>query len=55
VAAAVYDTDMYVSRELSLQTAALIGNMRLWHTADHQHDGLRMSNGAVLAHLLSLL
>jgi pimeloyl-ACP methyl ester carboxylesterase len=55
VAAAVYDTDMYVSRELSLQTATLIGNLRLWHTADHQHDGLRVSNGAVLSHLLSLL
>lgn len=55
VAAAVYDTDMYVSRELSLQTAALIGNLRLWHTADHQHDGLRVSDGAVLSRLLTLL
>lgn len=55
VAAAVYDTDLYVSRELSLQTAATIGGLRLWHTADHQHDGLRVSDGAVLAHLLSLL
>jgi pimeloyl-ACP methyl ester carboxylesterase len=55
VAAAVYDTDLYVSRELSLQTAFLIGNLRLWHTAAHQHDGLRVSNGAVLNHLLTLL
>jgi hypothetical protein len=55
VAAAVYDTDMYVSRELSLQTAALIGNLRLWHTSDHQHDGLRVSDGEVLSHLLTLL
>jgi pimeloyl-ACP methyl ester carboxylesterase len=55
VAAAVYDTDMYVSRELSLLTAAVIGNMRLWHTADHQHDGLRVSNGEVLDRLLALL
>lgn len=55
VAAAVYDTDMYVSRELSLQTAALIGNLRLWHTPDHQHDGLRVSDGEVLSHLLTLL
>jgi pimeloyl-ACP methyl ester carboxylesterase len=55
VAAAVYDGDMYVSRELSLQTATLIGNLRLWHTDAHQHDGLRVSNGEVLAHLLTLL
>jgi pimeloyl-ACP methyl ester carboxylesterase len=55
VAAAVYDTDMFVSRELSLLTAALIGDLRLWHTADHQHDGLRVSDGVVLDHLLSLL
>lgn len=55
VAAAVYDTDMYVSRELSLRTAARIGNLRLWHTADHQHDGLRVSDGEVLSRLLALL
>jgi pimeloyl-ACP methyl ester carboxylesterase len=55
VAAVVYDTDMYVNRELSLETAELIGNLRLWHTPDHQHDGLRVSDGEVLSHLLSLL
>jgi pimeloyl-ACP methyl ester carboxylesterase len=55
VAAAVYDTDMYVNRDLSLHTAGLIGSLRLWHTPDHQHDGLRVSDGAVLSHLLTLL
>jgi hypothetical protein len=55
VAAAVYDTDMYVSRELSLRTAAQIGDRRLWHTPDHQHDGLRVSDGEVLSRLLALL
>ena len=55
VAAAVYDTDMYVPRDLSLRTAGLVGDLRLWHTADHQHDGLRVSDGAVLSHLLTLL
>jgi pimeloyl-ACP methyl ester carboxylesterase len=55
VAAAVYDTDMYVSRELSLQTATRIGNLRLWHTADHQHDGLRVSDGEVMSRLLAML
>jgi pimeloyl-ACP methyl ester carboxylesterase len=55
VAAAVYDTDLYVNRDLSLGTAALIPGLRLWHTAEHQHDGLRVSDGAVLSHLLALL
>jgi pimeloyl-ACP methyl ester carboxylesterase len=55
VAAAVYDTDMYVNRDLSLRTAARIGNLRLWHTADHQHDALRMDGNEVLSRLLALL
>lgn len=55
VAAAVYDTDMYVHRDLSLRTASLIGGIDVWHTPDHQHDGLRVSNGAVMSHLLEML
>jgi hypothetical protein len=42
-------------RVLSLRTATQIGGLRLWHTADHQHDGLRVSDGAVLSRLLELL
>ncbi|GAB1510615.1 alpha/beta fold hydrolase [Actinophytocola sp. KF-1] len=53
--AAVYDTDMYVNRDLSLRTAALIGGLRVWHTPDHQHDGLRVSNGEVMSRLLEML
>lgn len=55
VAAAVYDTDLYVSRDLSLRTASLIGNIRVWHTSDHQHDGLRVSDGEVMSRMLELL
>jgi pimeloyl-ACP methyl ester carboxylesterase len=55
VAAAVYDTDMYVNRDLSLRTASLIRGIDVWHTPDHQHDGLRVSNGAVMSHLLEML
>ncbi len=55
VVAAVYDTDMYVNRDLSLRTASLIGGIRVWHTADHQHDGLRVSNGEVMSRLLEML
>lgn len=55
VVAAVYDTDMYVHRDLSLRTASTIRGAEVWRTADHQHDGLRVSNGAVMSHLLAML
>lgn len=51
--AAVYTDDMYVDLDLSLQTARKIGNIRLWITNEHEHDGLRAST-AVLQRLLSM-
>ena len=42
VAAAVYDDDVYVDRELSMQTAAAVGNLRVWSTNEHEHDGVRV-------------
>jgi len=53
-AAALYFDDMYVPRELSLPTAAAIGGLRYWVTNEHEHDGLRVSDGAVLDRLISL-
>jgi pimeloyl-ACP methyl ester carboxylesterase len=53
-AAAVYFDDMYVPRELSLPTAAAIRGLRPWVTNEYQHDGLRVSNGAVLDRLIAL-
>ncbi|HEY2506503.1 MAG TPA: alpha/beta fold hydrolase [Streptosporangiaceae bacterium] len=53
-AAAVYFNDMYVPRELSLQTAAAIRGLRPWVTSEYEHDGLRVSNGAVLDRLIAL-
>jgi pimeloyl-ACP methyl ester carboxylesterase len=40
VAAAVYFDDMYVDRDMSLATAAQIGNLRPWVTNEYAHDGL---------------
>ena len=48
VAAAVYFNDMYVPRELSLQTADAIRGLRPWVTSEYEHDALRVSDGAVL-------
>ena len=54
VAAAVYFNDMYVPRELSLPTAAAIGALNAWVTSEYEHDGLRVSDGAVLGRLIEL-
>jgi pimeloyl-ACP methyl ester carboxylesterase len=54
VAAAVYFDDMYVPRELSLPTAAAIHGLSAWVTSEYEHDGLRLSDGAVLGRLIAL-
>jgi pimeloyl-ACP methyl ester carboxylesterase len=54
VAAAVYFGDMYVPRELSVPTAETIHGLRAWVTNEYEHDGLRVSNGAVLLRLIEL-
>ncbi len=54
VAAAVYYNDMYVDRELSLQTAQAIGGLQAWVTSEYEHDGLRVSSGAVLDRLIGM-
>ena len=54
VTAAVYADDMYVPTVLSLQTAAAIRGLRAWVTNEYEHDGLRVSNGAVLDRLIAM-
>jgi pimeloyl-ACP methyl ester carboxylesterase len=54
VVAAVYRDDMYVDHGLSMATARAIRGLRAWVTDEYAHDGLRVSNGAVLDHLLAL-
>jgi pimeloyl-ACP methyl ester carboxylesterase len=54
VAAAVYYHDMYVDRELSMQTAQVIRGLRTWVTSEYEHDGLRVSDGAVLDRLIAM-
>jgi pimeloyl-ACP methyl ester carboxylesterase len=54
VSAAIYYDDMYVPRELSVQTAQAIAGLRPWVTSEYQHDGLRVSNGTVLDRLIAL-
>ncbi|WP_402372795.1 alpha/beta fold hydrolase [Isoptericola rhizosphaerae] len=51
--AAVYQDDMFVDADLSLDTAARVGNARAWVTNEFEHDGLRA--GDVFAKLLERL
>lgn len=44
VAAAVYFDDMYVDADLSLETAARLGNVHTWVTNEFEHDGVRQSS-----------
>ncbi len=54
VAAAVYYDDMYVDREFSMRTAQAIRGLRCWVTSEYSHDGLRVSSGALLDHLIAM-
>jgi pimeloyl-ACP methyl ester carboxylesterase len=55
VAAAVYYHDMYVDRELSMQTARAIRGLRTWVTSEYEHNGLRSSGAAVLGRLIGMV
>jgi pimeloyl-ACP methyl ester carboxylesterase len=55
VAAAVYYDDMYVHREFSEETAREVPNVKLWHTNEYEHNGLRADGGAVLGRLLAMV
>lgn len=55
VAAAVYYDDMYVVRELSLETARAIRGARTWITNEYEHNGLRADGERVLGRLLDLV
>jgi proline iminopeptidase len=43
VAAAIYYDDLYVDAQLSLDTAASVGNLTHWVTNEFEHDGIRQS------------
>jgi pimeloyl-ACP methyl ester carboxylesterase len=53
-AAAVYAEDLYVDRELSLQTARLVPTMRAWVTNEYEHNGLRADGGRILDRLIGM-
>jgi len=54
VAAAIYFNDMYVPTEFSVPAGRAIRGLRAWVTSEYEHDGLRVSDGAVLDRLIGL-
>ncbi len=55
VAAAVYFDDMYVDADLSLATAAAVGNTRTWVTNEYEHNALRADGDRVLGRLMDMV
>ncbi len=54
VAATIYYDDMYVDRDLAVETAAAIGGCRAWITNEYEHNALRADGEAVFGRLLEL-
>jgi pimeloyl-ACP methyl ester carboxylesterase len=55
VAATIYVNDLYVERELAMETAATIRGLRTWVTNEFEHNGLRADGERVLGRLIDLV
>lgn len=53
-AAAVYSDDIYVDRDLSLETAVSVRGLQVWETADFHHDGISDDGDAIFSRLLAM-
>jgi proline iminopeptidase len=54
VAAAVYSDDIYVDRNLSLETASAVRGLQVWETADFHHDGIADDGEGIFTRLLGM-
>jgi pimeloyl-ACP methyl ester carboxylesterase len=54
-AAAVYCDDIYVDRDLSLETAAAVRGLQVWETADFHHDGISDDGEGIFSRLLGMV
>lgn len=54
VAAAVYSDDIYVDRNLSLETASAVHGLQVWETRDFHHDGIADDGEGIFARLLGM-
>lgn len=53
-AAAVYTDDVFVPRELSLDTVSHLPGVEVWGTGEYQHDGLRRDGETIFDRLFRL-
>ncbi|MHA7275744.1 alpha/beta fold hydrolase [Arthrobacter sp. Hz1] len=53
-AAAVYQDDIYVDHDLSMETARAVKGLQAWETADFHHDGISDDGEAIFNRLLGL-
>lgn len=51
-AAAVYTDDVFVARELSLETAGTVANLQVWETDEFHHDGISEDGARIFSELL---
>ncbi len=54
VAAAVYSDDIYVDRDLSLETAAAVRGLQVWESDEFHHDGIADDGEAIFGRLLGM-
>ncbi len=54
-AAAVYTDDIYVDRDLSLETAAAVGGLKVWETDEFHHDGIADDGEGIFNRLLGMV
>lgn len=54
-AAAVYADDIYVDRDLSLETAAAVAGLQVWETNEYHHDGISDDGEAIFNRLLGMV
>ncbi len=50
-AAAIYEDDIAVEREFSLQVKHIVPSLKVWCTNEYQHDGLRVDSKRILERL----
>lgn len=53
-AAAVYSEDIYVDRDLSLETARAVRGLQVWETAEFHHDGIADDGEGIFGRLLGM-
>ncbi|MDD7833632.1 alpha/beta fold hydrolase [Paenarthrobacter sp. AB444] len=55
VAAAVYQDDIYVDHDLSLETAAAVRGLQAWVTSEFHHDGIAEDGEGIFKRLLGMV